>query len=179
MLNSRSRSNIQLFAASAKSPPFATLRRKAGPFGVPPFVFGAPADRARVAAEGGLAPVAVAGTGWEKPASRAENRHLERKRHPRARSRGAAVDRARISRRPLPPGDQGLAGARSRPALRSGGLLVLLARLQRLFGRLPPSAQEHLSGTSPVHASGVRRGDAHRHRPARRSPSRFGLRPDR
>src|SRR2546421_5786510 len=127
MLNSRSRSNIQSFAASAKSPPFAMLRRKAGPFGVPPFVS-----------------LQVRGD--------TQTDDLERERHPRARPRSAAVDRARVSRRPLPAGDQGFAGARSRPALRSGGLLVLLARLQGLFGRLPPSAQEHLSGTSPVHA---------------------------
>src|SRR5467141_655611 len=91
-----------------------------------------------------------------RESSSAEGRHLERQRDPRPGARGPAVDRARIARRVLPPGDQSLARARSGAALRPGGVLVLLARAQGLLGRLPAPAQEHVPAPAPLRPSGFR-----------------------
>src|SRR5262249_29933388 len=64
-----------------------------------------------------------------------EGRHLERERHPGAPRAGARPDRARATRRPLPPGAEGDARAGPRQHLQSSRVLVLLARRPRLLGR--------------------------------------------
>ena len=118
----------------------------------------------------------------ESPATHvrtAQDRHLERQRHPRPARRGAGVGAQGAPRRPLPAGDQG----RTRPdpdvSLRARGLLVLLARREGVLGRGPARAQGARARAAGVRPSRVRLREPHRDRADAPGDRGVGLRAER